>query len=209
MAKKSGFKFVNMKPSLKKIENDINSIQSSIGGAHAEIINLAQIVIKREGFLNGVNSRISSGKRPQYAPVPGANLTRKRGGDPTFHKSKLVDRGGSLPNIFQELNFSKGPLGSSTLYSASNEGIDVRIIKTNRQIKAIYSLKGKYERIFGIFENGGKKEKITSPNGKVKNIRRGQKRIVRQGLGKALRRWSKINKFYLDRTLKERSLAKI
>jgi len=209
MAKKSGFKFVNMKPSLKKIEKDINSIQSSIGGAHAEIINLAQIVIQREGFLNGRNTKISSGKRPQYAPTSGANLTRKKGGKPTFHKTKLVDRGGSLPNIFKELNFSKGPLGSKTLYSAKNEGVSVRIIKTNRQIKAIYSLEGKYDRIFGIFENGSKKERITSPNGRVKNVRKGQKRIVRQGLGKALRRWNKINKFYLERTLKERSLAKI
>ena len=113
MAKKKPFQFVNMKKSLKKIENDISSIDNAIGGAHAEIINLAQVIIKREGFLEGKNSQIIGRKGGKiYKEVSGANRTRKNGdGGNVFHKSKLVDRGGGLPGLFEELNFSRGPLG--------------------------------------------------------------------------------------------------
>lgn len=209
MAKKSGFKFVNMKPSLKKIEKDIQAIDNSIGGAHAEIINLAQQIIQREGFLDAKGTILNKGgKRPQYGKTPGANRASKKG-VLAFHKSKIADRSGTLPQIFGELQFAKAPITSKNIFTASNEGIDVRIYKTGRQYKAVYSLKGKYDKIFGIFDNGGKRERITGPNGKAKNIRRGQRRVIRQGLGKALRRWDKINKFYLERTLKERNLAKI
>lgn len=207
--KKTGFEFVNMKPSLKKIEKDIQEIQSSIGGAHAEIINLAQKVIQREGFLEGKNSVVNkTAKRPQYRNVPGANRASKKGVN-TFHKSKLVDRGGNLPSIFTQLNFTRSPFGSKNLFTAANEGVEVRIYKDRGRIKAVYSLRGKYDRIFGIFDNGSKKEVIRTAKGKTKNVRRGQRRIIRQGLGKALRRWDKLNKFYVEKAIKARNLAKI
>lgn len=206
--KKQGFHFVNMKPSLKKIEKDIQEIDNSIGGAHAEIINLAQKIIQRDGFLEAKGTIIKSGKRPQYGETPGANRKSKRGVN-AFHDKKIADRSGTLPELFGELNFSKASLSSKNLYTASNKGVDVRIFKQNRKILAVYAITGKYEKVFGVFENGIKKEKITTPSGRVKNVRRGQRRIVRQGLGKALRRWKKINNFYLERTLKERNLAKI
>jgi len=207
--KKSGFEFVNMKPSLKKIERDIQEIQSSVGGAHAEIINLAQKIIQREGFLDGKSSVVNkAAKRPQYREVGGANRASKKGVN-TFHKSKIVDRGGDLPGIFTELNFAKAPLTSKTLYTAQNKGIEVKIFKDNRRIKAVYTLKGKYDKIFGIFDNGSKKEVIRTAKGKTKNVRSGQRRVIRQGLGKALRRWDKLNKFYVEKAIKARNLAKI
>ncbi len=101
--KKKPFQFVNMKPSLKKIENDISSIDSSIGGAHAEIINLAQIAIQRECFIDARNSVIRGSKGGKiYKPVAGATLGRKNSsnGEKLFHKTKLMDRSGSLPPIF-------------------------------------------------------------------------------------------------------------
>jgi hypothetical protein len=208
--KKTGFEFVNMKPSLKKIERDIQEIQNSVGGAHAEIINLAQKLIQREGFLDGKTSIINGdSSAPQYTDVSGANRKSKKGAN-TFHSTKIVERKNSqLKTIFKELNFSKSPIGSKNLYTASNEGIDVRIFKDRRRIKAVYSLKGKYDKIFGVFDGGSKKEKITDSKGKTKNVRRGQRRVIRQGLGKALRRWDKINKFYLEKTIKARNLAKL
>ncbi len=206
--KKSGFHFVNMKPSLKKIEKDIQAIDNSIGGAHSEIINLAQQIIQRDGFLEAKGTIKNGKKRGQYGDTPGANRKSKKGID-AFHDKKIADRSGQLPGLFSELSFSKAPLSSKNLFTASNKGIDVRIFKQNKKILAVYAITGKYEKIFGIFENGSKKEKIVSSSGKVKNVRRGQRRIVRQGLGKALRRWKKINNFYLQRTLKQRNLVKI
>jgi len=167
-------------------------------------------LIQREGFLDGKTSIINGdSSAPQYTDVSGANRKSKKGAN-TFHSTKIVERKNSqLKTIFKELNFSKSPIGSKNLYTASNEGIDVRIFKDRRRIKAVYSLKGKYDKIFGVFDGGSKKEKITDSKGKTKNVRRGQRRVIRQGLGKALRRWDKINKFYLEKTIKARNLAKL
>lgn len=208
MAKKPGFYPTNMTPSLKKIENDINSIQSSIGGAHAELINFAQLTIQKEGFLNGRNSELHGGKFPEYKQVAGANRSNKKG-NKTFHSLKVVDRGGSLPSLFTQLNFSKAPLSSKTLFKAKNKGVLVKINKEGNNIITSYKFIGKWEKIIGIRENGNRKEVIsTIKNGRVKNTRKGQRRIVFNGLGKALRRWKKINKFYLDNNIEKRNKVK-
>lgn len=208
--KKNGFTFVNMKPSLKKIEKDIQEIQSASGRAMYDVINLGQKIIQREKFIDGKSSTIDvttrNGKtRRIYKEAPGANKLNKNN-KRVFHKTKIVDRGGDLPRLFNQLNFKKFPGTSTTLYAAQNQGVFVKIIKDGKRIIAKYQLKGKYDRIFGIFHNGSRVERMVV-NGKEVIKRDGTRPIIRLGLKTALRRWKNLSKFYVERAIKSRNKA--
>lgn len=216
MPQKKPFQFVNMKPSLKKIEKDIHEIGQAVGIAQADMVNLAHVIIPREHIINGVpyTERTKKGQL-QYKAVPGANRARKpqknkKENPKVFHKSKLIERSGnSMSAIFNKLNFKKFGIGSNKIAEAQDGDIKVSIFKRSGKIMTVYSMTGEMGRKFGILDGGSKTERITDSKGNIKNVKGGQRRVVRQGLSKALRRWDKLNKFYIERAIKKRNLEKL
>jgi hypothetical protein len=207
MAKKSGL--IPTKPNaIKKIENDIAAFQFSVGEAGADLINLVQMEISKKGFLPAPNSVKNKGRKSQsYKVVPGANKQNVRG-ENTYHKSKILDRSRSLPEIFEELKFQKHRLGR-TMYSAKNKGLDVKITRGSKKVTVLYKFLDKYAKIFGTFEGGFKTIDIKDINGKSKKQRVGQRKVVSNGFRRAVRRWKKLNTFRTEEALKMRSTARI
>lgn len=208
MAKaKSGF-ILKTPLAVKKIEKDIDAFQFSVGHAGADLANIVQLEIRNKGFLPAIGTTVNKGRSKQYKRTAGANLASKKNEELRFHKSKIVNRNDTLPQIFEELKFKKHGFGK-LMYSASNDGIDVKITREKKNIIINYAFKGKYDKIFGQFEGGRKTIQVKSISGRVRNKRIGHKRIVSSGFRRAVRRWKKLNNFRIEQALKKRSLARI
>lgn len=197
----------DLKGAKKKTALALQEIDQSIGGAHAEVINFAQHLIQTEGFIDGTSQteKARGGSTLIYKAVPGGNRSRRKGKqENVFHKTKIVERqNNSLRGIFTKLSFKKHSGLGKNLYSAQNHGVKVEIRKSGNKYLTIYSLLGKFDKIFFNLQHGGKKIVLKKPGGEEKNVKLGQRQVIKSGLGKALRRWQALNKFYLSKGIKE------
>ena len=95
------------------------------------------------------------------------------------------------------------------MFKARNKGVEAEITKSKNSVVVSYRFHGKYDKVFGIFEGGQRTIKVESINGKSKNQRVGQKKIVTNGFRRAVRKWQKLNTFRIEEALRARNLAKI
>jgi hypothetical protein len=207
----------NIPSVVRKIDKDLDEIQRTIGDATADLVNLAFNDIQKKSFLDGRGATKSVGRIELYGDIPGANRgTRKNPDRRAFHKSKVVDRGGSLPFAFVQLTFHK-VMGFRKMSVGTNGVAKVEIQRDgSKENPKGQKVNIRWEGKFGDalnklhFGAGGGKEKIeiTNSKGKIQNVRRGQRAIAFNGLKKFMKRWNKYVEFQLTGTIKKANRKK-
>ena len=183
----------NIPAAIRKLEADIKAVNSAIGIGTADFINVAFKHAHDKGFLKGQKRR--------YSEVPGGNIfiTRKFRGRvitiPVAHRTKVVDRGGGLPDVYNKPRWNKS-LSGNTIASFNQTGINGKIYKAKGLIQADLMLEGRKGNILAILEKGSANHHF-------------RRRIFRQALKTTSSRWKKLAEFRLTGTLAKRNKVKI
>lgn len=215
---KSGIKN-NIPLVVRKIDKDLLEIQKTIGSASADLVNFAFQDIQKKGFLEGKGSTDLIGRNKIYKKIAGGNrASRKRPEENAFHRSKIVDRGGEIPQAFNQVDFKVNSRFSSTIATGSN-GVARVIVKRSGNKEnpkgQIVSVRwdGRLGQILNWFHfgQGGGQDKVQIKNskGKIQNAKKAQRAIAFNGLKKALKRWNQYVEFKLTGTIKKRNRKKI
>lgn len=205
----------NIPANIRKIDEDLSEITSTIGEVTAELVNVAFLDAQKRRILDGVGKSIGD----KYLDVNGANISsRNQPGRKTFHKTKVVTRDGSIPKAFNQVQFTMNKnKNSKTIATGTNGVAKVKIENIGpkdaptKQIATITwdgkigdSLRNLH---FGS-SSGPSVEVIKDDKPLPKRYRRGQRKIARGALATALSRWKALVKAKLNGTLDKRNKVK-
>lgn len=204
---------------VRKIEKDLLEIQKTVGSSTADMVNFALLDIQKKGFLDGKGSTEVAGRKKVYKTVAGGNrASRKRPNENSFHRSKIVDRGGEIPQAFNQITFNVKNGFSKVIATGTNGIAHVSVSRVGTRLDPkgqIVSIRwdGRIGQILNWFhfgQGGGKdKVQITNSKGKIQNVKKAQRAIVFNGLKRALRRWNQYVEFNLTGTIKKRNKKKV
>lgn len=115
---------------LKKVNKDFQALGLAVAEGTTAWLDVAFADGKKKSFLDGRSSTLKN----KYGPVPGANVPRRVGAKTpvmVYHKTKIVDRGGSFPEVFNKVTYKPHTQRDGRVVMLGTNGIaKVYITKT-------------------------------------------------------------------------------